>query len=355
MKNNSKIILLSAIVLFTVLIVWFYNREKALQETSVARVSSTNILSAQAAVTSNAAEQQTNTNTSASVATTATLKLPQTNSVTPQEKLNALVENKNALINFWGLVVDQDGNPLEGVKIAGDTRTWYVTPTLNFDSRFPKVSAISDVNGKFEIRNASGDVLAIKSLEKQGYEPEPHALREFGYHTSERFSADPNNPIVFRMWKTNIHEQLIIGQKSFQIVPDGRTYVIDLTRGTITDSGEGDLKIWIKRPDSIIFGQRYDWSCEMDSVSGGLLQEMDVNSSMYLAPADGYVSSFQFEQKVGSGWGDTTGTKRFYIMLNNGQQYGRLSIELFAYYNDHIPGLIRIEYAINPSGSRVLR
>ena len=93
----------------------------------------------------------------------------------------------------------------------------------------------------------------------------------------------------------------------------------------------------------------------MDIMSGGLLQEIDVYSSMYLAPADGYMPSFQFEQIIGSGWGDSTGTKRFYIMRKNGREFGRISIELFAYYNDHIPGLIRIQYAINPSGSRILR
>jgi len=319
------------------------------------QISMTNVPVAPNAAASREDEQRTNANTSASATTIATSKPLQTNSVVLEDRLRALVENKNAPINFWGLVADQDGNPLEGVKIAGDTRTWYVTDTLGFDSRFPKFNTVSDTNGKFEIRDASGDVLAIKSLEKEGYEPEPHALREFGYHTSERFSADPNSPIVFKMWKTNIHEQLITGQKSFQIVPDGRTYLINLTKGMITESGEGDLKVWVKRPGPIVFGQRYDWSCEVDAISGGILQETDVHSSMYSAPVDGYIPAFQFEQKVSSGWGDTTGTKRFYVMLNNGQEYGRISIELFAYYNDHIPGLIRIQYAINPSGSRILR
>jgi hypothetical protein len=32
-----------------------------------------------------------------------------------------------------------------------------------------------------------------------------------------------------------------------------------------------------------------------------------------------------------------------------------LTIELIAPYNDQIPGMIDIQYAINPSGSRILR
>jgi hypothetical protein len=74
-----------------------------------------------------------------------------------------------------------------------------------------------------------------------------------------------------------------------------------------------------------------------------------------LAPIEGYTTSFQFEQDVGGGWGDSTGDKWFYVSLNNGQEYGKITIELMAYYNDQIPGMIRISYAINPSGSRILR
>ena len=60
-------------------------------------------------------------------------------------------------------------------------------------------------------------------------------------------------------------------------------------------------------------------------------------------------------RRIGSGWGDTTGEQRFYVRLNNGQEYGRISIELEAYYNSQIPGMIRLSCTINPSGSRILR
>ena len=129
---------------------------------------------------------------------------------------------------------------------------------------------------------------------------------------------------------------------------------IEIPMSGVLESGAGDLKVWVKRPEQITFGQRYDWSCEVDAINGGLL-EQPLGTAMYSAPTDGYVSSFQFEQKVGSGWGDSTGERHFYITLNNGQEYGRISIELCAYYNKQIPGMIRLSYAINPSGSRILR
>ena len=93
----------------------------------------------------------------------------------------------------------------------------------------------------------------------------------------------------------------------------------------------------------------------MDALNGGLLEETNRYSAMFSAPTGNYVSSFQIQQNIGSGWGDSTGTKRFYVMLNNGRQYGQVSIELFAYYNDQIPGMIHVQYAINPTGSRILK
>jgi hypothetical protein len=216
----------------------------------------------------------------------------------------------------------------------------------------PSIRLVTDGDGRFQWDDArvTGDILSIANITKEGYELEPNTFRSFGVA-----SGSYDNPATFKMWNTNIHEQLVIGEKKFSIVPDGRPYVIDLAKGTIAESGDGDLKVWVKRPAQVTLGQRYDWSCEVATINGGLLQETDSSSSMYSAPQASYVPSFQFEQKVGSGWGDTTGPRRFYVRLNNGQEYGRITIELYARYNNQTPGLIRLSYAINPSGSRILR
>ena len=330
MKPIIKFILLCTIGL-AVLTLWFHHREIDLKPSVAAQISNTNTLSEQNVLASRAGKQQTNTNTGASAIAAAT-KPTQTNSVTLQEKFRALVENKNTAINFWGLVIDQDENPLGGVTISGNTRTWYVTDTLGFDSRFPKVSAVSDANGKFSILNASGDDLTIK-IQKTGYELEPKTKRGFGYNTSERFSANQNSPIVFKMWKTNIHEQLIIGEKRFHVVPDGQPYIIDLMRGTIAKSGEGDLKVWIKYQIKAIGGQLYDWSSGIDVIDGGLLEENDAFSSMYFAPVGGYSPTFQYPeqpQQIRGGQRGSTHSRRFFVKLRNGQEYGRIYIELFA-------------------------
>jgi hypothetical protein len=77
---------------------------------------------------------------------------------------------------------------------------------------------------------------------------------------------------------------------------------------------------------------------------------------MFLAPTEGYTNRFAYTQIAGaSGWGDTTGDMSFYVTLRDGQMYGRMSIELCANFHGKAPGMVRFSYAINPSGSRVLR
>ncbi len=261
------------------------------------------------------------------------------------------IESANVPVDFWGKFIDQDSNALAGVEIKAVVRHWTMPdPTVPFaGSKDIPLEQKSGSDGCFELSGATGDGFDIKSIQKDGYEAEPGS-RSFG-----AVGGSYDNPIIFRMWSTNIHEQLITGRKSFDIVPDGRPYFINLTDDTISESGTGDLTVWIKRPEPIT-SRRYDWSCEVDAINGGILQENDINAAMYEAPTDGYTNSFSYrETATANGWGDTTGEQRFYIRLNGGQKYGRISIELDAYYNNQIPGLIRISYAINPSGSRVLR
>lgn len=357
MRNNLKIIFICAAALLVVLILWLGLKEKESRPPLEAEISKTNTVPRQDVAKPTTDRQDVNISTNVRPVPVTPL-FYRTNSLAPEEKLREAVESKNVQINFWGLVEDQDGHPLEGVKISGNTRTWYVTGTLGADCRFPGFSTASDPNGRFEIRNVSGDVLTIKSLEKEGYEPEQHAMRGFGFHTSEHFSSDPNSPTAFIMWKTNIHEHLITGDKRFHIMPDGGAYVIDLSNGTIAESGEGDLRVWIKYQPVASGGKLYDWSSEIDVINGGLLEETDNYSSMYSAPAEGYSPMFQYPQtprQLKSGQRGRSGQHRFYVMLKNGQEYGRMTVDLVAPYNDKIPGLVEIQYAINPSGSRILK
>lgn len=267
----------------------------------------------------------------------------------PQEVTERFVEGKNVPIEFYGQVIDQDSNALAGVQIEAQVvqLTMPDPAVVEIGSKSIPVERVTGADGRFEINGVQGASFDLDSIKKVGYEAEPTKRG----HGPTGGSLD--QPVMFKMWSTNIHQQLVTGDKSFPIQPDGRLYFIDLTAGTISETGGGDLKLWVKRPQQIAFGQKYDWSCELDVVNGGLLAE-PAGASMNSAPPDGYAPSFQFQQTVGSGWGDTTGPRNFFVRVN-GQEYGRISIEMYANYNNQIPGMVHLSYAINPSGSATLR
>lgn len=259
------------------------------------------------------------------------------------------VEQKNVPIEFYGIVLDQDSNALSGVNVKVTVQQVIMpVPTLPFIG--PKeisVERTTGSDGRFEISGIQGEGFDLESIQKDGYEAEP-TRRGFG-PSGGRFE----NPTIFKMWSTNIHEKLIGGEKKFQIIPDGRSYFINLTDGTINDSGQGDLRVWINYMNQVQDSKLYDWSAGIEVVNGGLL-EQGLGSPMYEAPTDGYVPAFQISQKIKGFQGGETGSHQFFLQLRNGQMYGQMTIDLYAPFNE-IPGLIRLSYAINPSGSHILR
>ncbi len=256
----------------------------------------------------------------------------------------------NTRVHFYGRVVDQNTNAIPDVKISAMVRHWHQPDIVGFyfGASEIRITAKTDKDGRFKLRGTSGDALDLEYVQKGGYELEP-GQRSFGV-----MGGSVENPVVFKMWSTNIHEQLITGSKSFHIVPDGKPYFIDLTKDEISQAESGDLKVWVKYPEQVERGQSYPWSCKIDVIQGGLLEE-PLGTAMYMAPAEGYVPSFSLQQQIREGQRGSIGDRPFYVMLNNGKVFGRIQIDLIAPYNMGIPGMIRLSYAINPSGSHILR
>ena len=287
-------------------------------------------------------------------ASIATPKMPEYDLTTEAEKnakARQMLEAQNKPIELWAEVVDQDNTPLSGVKVEAEIGHFVWPPEQYPNGVSSNLELFTDANGQFHIEDNSATGVGV-ILQKDGYEQE--SPKGNGY-TLGSGGGTKDNPVVLKMWSTNVLQKLVTGEKHFHMTPDGRPYFINLSSGVISETGDGDLKVWIKYPAQVTRGQLYDWSCEIEVPNGGLLEETDSNSSMFSAPTDGYIQTFRLQQQIKGGQSGSIGEKRFYINLNNGQEYGRMTIDLIAPYNDEIPGLIRLSYAINPSGSRILR
>jgi len=76
---------------------------------------------------------------------------------------------------------------------------------------FVRLEKESSTDGRFAIVGEWGSWLDIDAIKKDGYEVEPDNCP----HTFGVSSGTFESPLVFKMWSTNIHEQLITGDKSF--------------------------------------------------------------------------------------------------------------------------------------------
>jgi hypothetical protein len=260
-------------------------------------------------------------------------------------------EAGNPPVWFYGLVVDQDTNPLPNVSVEAAVIEEYVDPFPETKTKTTRLQRQTGADGRFEINGLKGKYVAVYTLTKEGYE------QEYPGQVCGMFGAVVtgfDKPQILRLWSTNLHEPLIGAEKSFVIIPDGRRYAIDLVKGTIAEGDAGDFVAWIKRPESVTPGQRYDWSCEVTVPNGGLLES--ATRAMFIAPEVGYTNAFACQEHANPNrWSGATGDKRFYVRLRDGQMYARITINLYADYHGKQPAMIHLSYAVNPSGSRLLR
>jgi hypothetical protein len=209
----------------------------------------------------------------------------------------------------------------------------------------------TDANGRFELTGQAGDVLGFDSLKKDGYRLSPKALTALNYSRIPT-PPSPDEPVVFKMWKIGTPERLVTWDKFYGLAPDGRTYTIDLIKGTKTEgeSADGDLRVKIVRPARIQPREHFDWSFVIETINGGILPADD--EFLYLAPAEGYQTPYRLE--FTSSQTNWTGLvkQEFYVRSRGGAVYGRLDVEVIADYNDK--SVFSVKSVVNPSGSRNL-
>jgi len=266
------------------------------------------------------------------------------------------IDGKNFLINFSGRVVDSEQKALAQVQIKGQVRQWYVTPSNNlaYSGRFVPFVARTDANGDFDIGNTQGDSLEIESIEKQGYKLEPNMVRTFAGH-------DSTERVTFVLWRDAVKNPVLTGDQFFELIPDGRVYSIDAVNWKITEgaSPQSDLQLWLNRTPTARFSQEYDWSFGLKVPNGGILEETTKQfESMLVAPDGNYQGSFEtnIHQSAAQNWPSIDTRKQFYLKIRNENINGRIQVFAEPFINptsDH--GGARIHYAINPTGSAIVR
>jgi len=255
---------------------------------------------------------------------------------------------ENIPITFYGRVIDQDGRPLAGAKIS---LVVVISHFAENGTEQKPVTLEADPNGDFTVTGFTAHAIDEISVQKHGYELSQKAKRGYRFGSiPDDYKPDPANPVVFKMWKHQHPEPLVVGSKFYGIIPDGRSYTIDFLQQKKTDgiNPSGDIIIRINRPAIIPPRTRFNWSFSIEAIDGGIIHTED--DFLYRAPESGYQTKYDFKMEATNSY--RYSNQQFYLKSRGGQAYGRFVVEVIPDYKDG--GAFNVQYFINPAGSRNL-
>jgi hypothetical protein len=249
-----------------------------------------------------------------------------------------LEENKKSL-DIYGKVVDQYGNPVAGARVRGG---------IGFNVSFVKSGGEyryteTDFDGRFQFLGIHGVGIGIWP-QKEGYF---YNLKQPSQRP-DNYQPDPNNPVVFKMWKLRGAEPLVSSSIDAKIPHDGTSVNFDMATGK--ESADGNLRISLVRSPSEVrrSGHTFDWALKIEMLQGGLVAENDAYP--YWAPDSGYMSTFEISMSSNNPTWFSKLAQSFYIKNAQGQ-YGRMQAIV---YSALTPARAKIDFTVNPSGSQNL-
>jgi len=264
-------------------------------------------------------------------------------------------QKANQPVEFYGRVVDQDGNPIPGVKVKLSVRWTHELLPGTAKDEFNSFELTTGADGLFFLSNTKGSLLSVAVLEKEGYEASPAAMRQsYWYWASglaKKYTPDARHPEILHMWKKAGAEKLVRNGIASPLRYDGTPTTLDLLNGNVAATG-GDLRVTLTRnPQRIDYGQRnYAWTLVVEALNGGLIKSND--EPMYRAPANGYQPKLVVHMAANDPkWTDEQ-SFGLYVKLR-GNLYGRAELKALV-GSDRATTPFYLTSYINPTGSRNL-
>jgi len=265
-----------------------------------------------------------------------------------QQMKTGLSVLNDAPIVFYGRLADQHDAPVANAQVTASVRIYN-----GVQSTVEHLTTMSDEGGLFQIQGGKGESLGIMPT-KRGYVlAGSNTYFKYSYMYSDRFSPDRNNPVLIKMWKLQGAEPLLEINQRYKIHYTNAPVNFDLIAGKIV-SGGGDLAITVNRLPGIVSEQSpQDWSVEVDSVSGGLIETTaDEARLTYAAPQDGYEPNVRFEMSTATHSWHVALDQTFFIKSRGGSIYSK--IRLIFGINHKPDGLmdVKLSGVANTNGSR---
>jgi hypothetical protein len=341
-------VVISAVLI--ALIVWFGKKPAEKPLPAVAETDTAPPVTQRAAEPSQRERRSTpRTNSTAGQATTvASAPVPPTQTKDEQMREGLATLNDEQVV-LYGRVIDQFGAPVAGATVAASIQ-------VNNGVRVgaDRFSLNTDANGAFTISGYKGKALGI-NITKAGYDLATTNTR-FVYSLlwpeAERHVHDPNNPVVFKMWKRQGVEPLVGIDQRYRLQVTDTPVNFDLLTGKIVPSG-GDLRITVDRPSGIVSQrQPQDWGLKIEAVNGGLIETSFAEARVtYQAPENGYQPSDTLAVSTTNHWSDLV-QQMLFVSSRNGQVYSKVFVSLSINANPDETASVTFRGAANANASR---
>lgn len=256
------------------------------------------------------------------------------------EQLKSIIETNDNRINFFGVVTDAEGKPMEEVQVSWDiVKSGSFAPSLGLPTGSRGI-ARTDTNGRFAILNESGNTISIKSLSYSGYHNIDKAPRSFGYGNAEPHKPDILKPIRFVMVKDG-------GQRSKKLNILLKFDWDGLPKEFETGSkGFSHKIILIPTREPLKSNEKeYNWKLVIKSKDGQLI--LGSNEAAPLAPESGYADSLVLQTNV-EGQRGNAADALIYLKTNAGK-YAELRINAYSDrgIESSVTGMIDVRWNID--------
>lgn len=261
------------------------------------------------------------------------------NQETQEQKLNRLFSYP---INFYGKVIDEHGNPVEGAQVRFSAPSYF----LNIQQGSQDGPA-SGPDGRFSITGKTGAGIQV-SVSHPKYYSTDRSHGQFTYFENTEQNPSESSPAVFVLRKKGDAEPLVKDKQVLRNVPkSGQPVRVGLSSKSAADL---TIQAWTSpRPAEAANNAPFDWKVRVEVPGGGLVAYED--AYQFEAPAEGYAPSVEFAMPAGGvdgKWRDRF-DETFFVKLANGN-YARMRFQMIA-GGSHFAV---VESYYNPSGSRNL-
>ncbi|HUE37308.1 MAG TPA: hypothetical protein VMO20_07950 [Candidatus Acidoferrum sp.] len=348
MKTRASIIWFLAIIAVLIVLVLWLGRKKS-AEMPQAASSETNAATPAIAVMSPLANAPVHSNAPVTQAAPGAPIPPPTESK-EQQMREGLAELNNENISLYGRVMDQFDAPVAGATVTG-------TVQVNNGARVgsDQISLVTDDNGLFTVSGYKGKALGI-NITKTGYvmaATNTYFVYSLLWPASRRFTPDPNNPTVIKMWKLQGAESLVDISKEYRLPPTSTPIFFDLVAGKVVPTG-GDLEAVVTRASGSLSKKNPgDWSIDLKPVKGGII-ESDYQAAQvtFEAPAEGYQDDYLVQMNSDDpAWHDGI-DQEFFLKSRDGQVYSKFYLVFGINREPDDPLYFQFKGVANMNGSR---